>query len=240
MVSKSPARPSFNFGSFFQEKKRSAGFASPINSTTIPVKPKGSFADSFRKITQSVPTANNEIVNDQLKEVNNNLRDVSANITKIYTVLIKDQKNKSKQYKKQQKDARILQEKKKSSASEKLLEGGGLLKKALKAPFQAVNNALGNPFEKIKNALFLLGIGWLTDKFVKYFKAEREGDFDKLEELKGEITAGLAVMGSSLALASGGLGAIIFGLGVFGKKLAKWLIWKPFKWLVLKPLPATV
>lgn len=236
MVSKEPATSTLDFEKFFQSKKRKAGFATPFKTSTVSITPKGGFAESFRKIADSVPKSGDETINDQIKEVNDNLRAVAQSLNKIYSSLIEEQKKKQKLVNTKKRKDKIEEGKEKSAKAEKLLEGGGALSKALKAPFKTVNKALGNPFEKIKNALLLLGIGWLTDKFVKAFQADRDGDKDLFEQLKSEITKGLAVLGGIFALGSLGVGALIAGIGKVGGFLAKWLIGKPLQFLIWKPL----
>lgn len=236
MVSKEPATSTLDFEKFFQSKKRKAGFATPFKTSTVSITPKGSFAESFRKIADSVPKSGDETLNDQIKEVNDNLRAVAQSLNKIYSSLIEEQKKKQKLVNAKKRKDKIEESKERSSKAEKLLEGGGALSKALKAPFKTVNKALGNPFEKIKNALLLLGIGWLTDKFVKAFQADRDGDKDLFEQLKSEITKGLAVLGGIFALGSLGVGALISGIAKVGGFLAKWLIGKPLQFLIWKPL----
>lgn len=236
MVSKEPATSTLDFEKFFQSKKRKAGFATPFKTSTVSITPKGGFAESFRKIADSVPKSGDETINDQIKEVNDNLRAVAQSLNKIYSSLIEEQKKKQKLVNAKKRKDTIEESKERSSKAEKLLEGGGKLARALKAPFSAVNKALGNPFEKIKNALLLLGIGWLTDKFIKAFKADRDGDLDLFEQLKSEITKGLAVLGGIFALGSLGVGALIAGISKVGGFLAKWLIGKPLQFLIWKPL----
>ena len=241
MVSSSPVKSSkFDFKNFFQSKQdKTTGnktFAASAFSKNVRV--KESFADQLRKIADAVPERKEDVVggsvriNDQLKEVNENLLSINSSIKDITDILVKERKQDLKNLKDKRLKYKRLAGKRQAEKKENVLEGTGKgIVNALKKPFGAINRALGNPLDKIKNALLMLGIGWLTDKFIKLFQADRDGEKARFDELVGEISKGLLAMGGIALALGGGLTALVTTLGGLALKVGFWIASRPFVWL---------
>ena len=241
MVSSSPVKSSkLDFKNFFQSKQDkttgSKTFAASTFSKSLKV--KENFADQLRKIADAVPERKEDIVggsirvNDQLKEINQNLLSINSAIKDITDILVKERSQDVKNLKDKRLKYKRLAGKREAEKKENVLEGTGKgIVNALKKPFSAINNALGNPLDKIKNALLLLGIGWLTDKFIKLFQSDRDGEKERFDELIGEITKGLLAMGGIALALGGGLTALIGTIGGLALKIGAWVITRPFVWL---------
>lgn len=241
MVSSSPVKSSkFDFKNFFQSKQdKTTGnktFAASAFSKNI--RAKESFASQLKKIADAVPERKENVVggsvriNDQLKEVNENLLSINSSIKDITDILVKERKQDLKNLKDKRRKYKRLAGKRQAEKKENVLEGTGKgIVNALKKPFRAINRALGNPLDKIKNALLMLGIGWLTDKFIKLFQADRDGEKARFDELVGEISKGLLAMGGIALALGGGLTALITTLGGLALKVGAWIATRPFVWL---------
>lgn len=241
MVSSSPVkRSNLDFKNFFQSKKdKTTGnktFAASAFSRNVRV--KESFAYQLRKIADAVPQRKENVfggsvrINDQLKEVNENLLSINSSIKDITNILVEQRRQDLKNIKEKRRKYKRLAGKMQAERKENVLEGKGKgFINALKKPFSAINRALGNPLDKIKNALLMLGIGWLTDKFIKLFQADRDGEKERFDELVGEISKGLLAMGGIALALGGGLTALIATIGGLATKVGFWIASRPFVWL---------
>jgi len=141
------------------------------------------------------------------------------------------EKKAQKQY---EKDVEKVEEKKLRSGEEKKLEKK--ITKGLISPVKAVGKKAGGVLGTLMELFMTLLGGWLTNQGLEAIKANAEGNIDKLEEIKKNVTETLATVGGIFALLSGGLlviGAIVKSLA---KRIAKFL-WRKTFGRILNPKP---
>ena len=143
------------------------------------------------------------------------------------------EKKAQKQY---EKDVEKVEEKKLRSGEEKKLEKK--ITKGLISPVKAVGKKAGGVLGTLMELFMTLLGGWLTNQGLEAIKANAEGNIDKLEEIKKNVTETLATVGGIFALLSGGLLVI----GAIVKSLAKRILkfaWRKTFGRILNPKPPT-
>ncbi len=165
----------------------------------------------------------------QLQAINNNILAVANNITAL-TSALQTETRKEEANIQQEKTRRIRSAEKESfGRAESILESR--IVRAITKPVKKITGAVQGGLNKLKDALMLLFVGWLTDKVFKMFQADADGSTNKFEELKTQIGVALAAAGGAFALLSGGLLGIIATIGGLSLSIAGFLIKQPFKWL---------
>ena len=125
--------------------------------------------------------------------------------------------------KKQQKEKerKLLQQEEsgRRSAKEKQLEKS--LSKTLLAPVKAVGGVAKGLLGGLMELFGTLFAGWLTDKILKYFKADEEGNNEELEKIKKNVTKALAQVGGIFLALNGGILVILGIMKSLTKRILK-------------------
>ena len=165
----------------------------------------------------------------QLQAINNNILAVANNITALTSALQADTR---------QEEANIQQtrvQRIRSAEKESFGRAEGILEnrivRALTAPVKKVTGAVQGGLNKLKNALMLLFVGWLSDKIFKMFQADAEGNESEFDKLKNEVVVALAAAGGAFLALNGGLLGIMATIGGISASVAGFLLTRPFVWL---------
>ena len=144
------------------------------------------------------------------------------------------EKKAQKQY---EKDVEKVEEKKLRSGEEKKLEKK--ITKGLISPVKAVGKKAGGVLGTLMELFMTLLGGWLTNQGLEAIKANAEGNIDKLEEIKKNVTETLATVGGIFALLNGGLLVIGIILKSLAKRILKFAWRKTFGRILNPKLPKT-
>lgn len=104
---------------------------------------------------------------------------------------------------------------------------------SLSKPVQAVAQRFTSIFDRVKQALLYLFLGWLTNQGIETLKAFSKGNISKLIEIRNSTLKNLAAIGGILLAVKYGINGLIKGVVGLTAKIAKFvvggLIIKPFK-----------
>ena len=140
--------------------------------------------------------------------------------------LDKEAELEKKQQKEKEKKLLQQEESGRRSAKEKQLEKS--LSKTLLAPVKAVGGVAKGLLGGLMELFGTLFAGWLTDKILKYFKADEEGNNEELEKIKKNVTKALAQVGGIFLALNGGILVILGIMKSLTKRILKFAWRKTF------------
>lgn len=133
--------------------------------------------------------------------------------------LDKEAELEKKQQKEKEKKLLQQEESGRRSAKEKQLEKS--LFKALISPVKAVGGVAKGLLGNLMDFFVTIFAGWLTDKGLKAFQANAEGNTAKLESIKNEVLKALGIVGGIFLALNGGIGVILSIITGLAGKIAK-------------------
>ena len=151
--------------------------------------------------------------------------------------LDKEAELEKKQQKEKEKKLLQQEESGRRSAKEKQLEKS--LFKALISPVKAVGGVAKGLLGNLMDFFVTIFAGWLTDKGLKAFQANAEGNTAKLESIKNEVLKALGIVGGIFLALNGGIFVILGIITGLAKKIAKFAWRATFGRFFRPPTPPT-
>lgn len=191
---------------------------------------------SFSRLLQNITTDREEeqqktynFLSTQLEEINRNILAIGTSLGSLSSGLTRETAREEQRILQEKNRRTRLAERESFGQAETVLENR--ISNAIVAPTQKATKAIQGPLNGLKAALGLLFGGWLTDKIIKAFKANVEGNNEKFDELKLEIAKGVGAAILAFSTLDGGLIRLTTSLAKIGLSLAGFLLKKPFEWL---------
>lgn len=189
-------------------------YVSPITGGKLPG--KGPKIDSKKLLPE------NKILNDLVKQVQNNSKKITLlknivklNIEKVSKILVGDAEKKKKEQREDLRQQQLQDDDDNKKKKEGLLEGvGKSVGKTLLKPVQKVAKAAKNIFSQLGNALLAIFGGFVANKAIRMIQAKMSGDTETFKQMRNEMFKGLAILGGIFAIMSRGFMIIpdlIFG-----------------------------
>ena len=110
------------------------------------------------------------------------------------------------------------------------------IQNALMKPINKIGAKVQFGLSRLQNFFTILLSGWITMRFLDFFKAQSDGNKEKLDQIKSKLLGNLAFVGGALFLIQGGLGVVVGTLTRIGMQVLRFglskMIWKPIKSLI--------
>lgn len=169
-------------------------------------------------VPQSQPSAELVQLNQSVQAIRTDVSGLNGALTNIAKALQVDTSEETKRLTAEQEAERKLIEKQIRIGKEKDLEKR--VEAKLVSPVQKLVPQVTGIFERVKQALGFLFLGWLTNQSVQALKAQSDGDYQKVNDIKSNILKNVALGIGAIAAMKFGFGAIIRGItGITGKIL---------------------
>ena len=218
--------------------------ASSINASKLLPSSETVTVSSVRKSLVAVETQNNRqqvevytFLGKQLTSINRNVESIGRNLDTLTRAISGETRAELAQADATRRERLRDAERTAFGRSENIIESR--LTSAITKPINKIKGAVSSKLFDLKKALLFLFGGWLTTKFLRMLEADAEGNTNKFEELKGEITTALAAAGAAFLVLNAGLGGLIATIGGLALRVAGFVLTKPFTALfnALKPKP---
>jgi hypothetical protein len=175
-------------------------------------------ASALAPIPKSQPSAELVQLNASVQAIRTDVAGLNGALTNIVKALQADTNAETIRLTAEQEAERKLTEQQIRLGKEKDLEKR--IEAKLVSPVQKLVPQVTGIFERVKQALGYLFLGWLTNQSVEALKAQSDGDYQKVNDIKSNILKNVALGIGAIAAMKFGFGAIIRGItGITGKIL---------------------
>lgn len=164
------------------------------------------------------PSAELVQLNQSVQAIRTDVAGLNGALTNIVKALQADTNAETTRLTAEQEAERKLTEQQIRLGKEKDLEKR--IEAKLISPVQKLAPQVTGIFDRIKQALGYLFLGWLTNQTVEALKAQADGDYQKVNDIKSNILKNVGLGIGAIAAMKFGFGAIIRGItGITGKIL---------------------
>lgn len=166
----------------------------------------------------SQPSAELVQLNQSVQAIRTDIAGLNGALTNIVKALQADTNAETTRLTAEQEAERKLTEQQIRLGKEKDLEKR--IEAKLITPVQKLTPQVTGIFDRVKQALGYLFLGWLTNQSVEALKAQSDGDYQKVNDIKINILKNVGLGIGAIAAMKFGFGAIIRGItGITGKIL---------------------
>jgi hypothetical protein len=175
-------------------------------------------ASALTPAPQSQPSAELVQLNQSVQAIRTDVSGLNGALTNIAKALQADTNAETTRLTTEQEAERKLTEQQIRLGKEKDIEKR--IEAKIVSPVQKLVPQVTGIFERVKQALGYLFLGWLTNQSVEAIKAQSDGDYQKVNDIKSNILKNVALGIGAIAAMKFGFGAIIRGItGITGKIL---------------------
>ena len=153
-----------------------------------------------------------ESINGQVLNLGNSLNAVKEGLA------LSDTLERQREREKQRREA-ILAEQGLREGKEGQIESK--IQKALLSPVRFIAQKTQGILARLGKFLLILAGGWLTDKVLKFFSLQTQGNAEAMRKFKIEFLSSLLFFGGTLALFKVGLGKVLLGIKAIGATILK-------------------
>ena len=153
-----------------------------------------------------------ESINGQVLNLGNSLNAVKEGLA------LSDTLERQREREKQRREA-ILAEQGLREGKEGQIESK--IQKALLSPVRFIAQKTQGILARLGQFLLILAGGWLTDKVLKFFSLQTQGNAEAMRKFKIEFLSSLLFFGGTLALFKVGLGKVLLGIKAIGATILK-------------------
>jgi hypothetical protein len=165
--------------------------------------------------------------NSNIQALRNDIGKLGTGLANIALLLQQDGTEEQSRIRVEQERQRILAERQIRIGKENDVEQK--IQNAIVKPVQRLVPQVSDLFGNIKNALFILFSGWLTNQIVQGIKASEEGNIQLFEQIKFNIIKNLAMIGGGLLAIKVGFSLVKSTISRVASGLARLLIAKPLE-----------
>lgn len=167
---------------------------------------------------QSKPSAELVQLNSSVQAIRTDVAELNGALTNIAKAFQVDTNAETARLTAEQEAERKLTEQQIRIGKEKDIEKR--IEAKLVSPVQKLVPQVTGIFDRVKQALGFLFLGWLTNQSVEALRAQSDGDYDKVNKIKVNILKNVGLGIGAIAAMKFGFGAIIRGItGITGKIL---------------------
>lgn len=168
--------------------------------------------------TPSQPQTELVQIKTQVDAINNNFEQLSTSLTRIADLIQADTNAQNQRITSEQEAERKLVEQQVRIGKETELEKR--IEKKLISPVEKLTPKVTSIFDRVKQALTYLFLGWLTNQTIEGLKAQSDGDYEKVNQIKINVLKNVGLAIGSIAAMKFGFGLVIRGIkGVAGRIL---------------------
>lgn len=160
--------------------------------------------------TPSQPQTELVQIKTQVDAINNNFEQLSTSLTRIADLIQADTDAQNQRITSEQEAERKLVEQQirigKESEIEKRIE------QKLISPVEKLTPKVTSIFDRVGQALTYLFVGWLTNQTIEGLKAQSDGDYEKVNQIKINVLKNVGLAIGSIAAMKFGFGLVIRGI----------------------------